>query len=390
MAYNFDQLHDRLNSDAIKWKYYDADVLPLWVADMDFQAPPAVIDALHRRVDAGIFGYPQEDPQLSQVVASRMAERYGWQIQPEDVLLAPGVVVGFNWVCHALAEPGEAVLIQPPVYPPFFGAPGNAGLVRQEAPLSIKPDGSYAIDFDAFERSIDANTRVFILCNPHNPVGRVFTPAELQRLAQICLDHNVWICSDEIHADLVFQGHPHTPIASLSPEIAHHTATLIAPSKTYNIPGLGCSFIIAQNPEIRNRLRSHQQGLVGHVNLLGQVGALAAYQHGDEWLAAMLAYLEANRDYLCTTVQQYMPEINMACPEGTYLAWLDCRQAGLAPNPYEFFLKEAKVALNDGSQFGTQGDGFVRLNFGCPRATLTEALERMYTALARRRPASAE
>ncbi|MEA4909635.1 MAG: PatB family C-S lyase [Anaerolineaceae bacterium] len=390
MAYNFDQLHDRLNSDAIKWKYYDADVLPLWVADMDFQAPPAVIDALHRRVDAGIFGYPQEDPQLSQVVASRMAERYGWQIQPEDVLLAPGVVVGFNWVCHALAEPGEAVLIQPPVYPPFFGAPGNAGLVRQEAPLSIKPDGSYAIDFDAFERSIDANTRVFILCNPHNPVGRVFTPAELQRLAQICLDHNVWICSDEIHADLVFQGHPHTPIASLSPEIAHHTATLIAPSKTYNIPGLGCSFIIAQNPEIRNRLRSHQQGLVGHVNLLGQVGALAAYQHGDEWLAAMLAYLEANRDYLCTTVQQYMPEINMACPEGTYLAWLDCRQAGLAPNPYEFFLKEAKVALNDGSQFGTQGDGFVRLNFGCPRATLTEALERMYTALARRRPAPAE
>jgi cystathionine beta-lyase len=225
--------------------------------------------------------------------------------------------------------------------------------------------------------------RLFLLCNPHNPIGRAFTPAELERMAQTCLEHGVVICSDEIHSDLVFSGHKHTPIASLAPEIAQQTVTCFAPSKTFNIPGLACSVMVVQNEELRQRIEAAGAGLVRGSNMMGYAAARAAYREAGEWLDQLLGYLEANRDYVYDFVRTRLPGIRMFKPEATFLAWLDCRDAGLpeGQNPHRFFLDEARVALNDGASFGPGGDGFVRLNFGCPRATLTEALERMERAL---------
>ena len=385
MKYDLDRIPDRRETDSIKWRKYDPDVLPMWVADMDFVSPQPVIQALKERVEQGIFGYPQEPPDLRPAIIDRLAERYGWHVQPEDLMLLPGVVKGFNLACHALASPGEGALIQTPVYFPFLEAPGNAGLIRQEMELSYNPDPgrngqAYSIDPEAFEAAITPQTRLFILCNPHNPIGRVFQQEELEKIAQACLRHKVVICSDEIHGDLVYSGHQHIPIASLDPEIAQNTITLMAPSKTFN-PGLQCSVAIIQNPELRKKFDQARQGLVGWVNLMGMIAALAAYRDGSDWLDQILAYLEANRDYLYEYVKNELPGVRMTKPEGTYLAWLDCRQAGIEGNPFEFFLEKGRVALNDGATFGKGGEGFVRLNFGCSRPMLTQALERMKKAL---------
>jgi len=381
MIYDFDQVIDRRASDSGKWGHYDADVLPLWVADMDFVSPESVIRALHERVEHGVFGYPQEDKALRQVVVERMMERYGWQIQPEDVLFIPGVVKGFNLACHALATPHGAVLVQPPVYPPILSAMEHTGMHLQENQLVLEADGSYSIDQQAFKEAITDQTHLFILCNPHNPVGRVFRRDELIQMAEACLSRGVVIISDEIHSDLIYPGNQHIPIATLGEEIAQNTITLIAPSKTFNIAGLQCAFAIIQNPSLRNRFRHAHMGLAGWVNVLGQTAGLAAYRHGQEWLDQMLCYLEANRDYLYEFVCQKLPGVRMAKPEGTYLAWLDCRAAGIEGDPYQFFLKQARVALNSGPTFGKGGEGFVRLNFACPRSILAQALERMASAL---------
>lgn len=386
MKYDFDRIQNRRDTDSIKWRKYDPDVLPMWVADMDFISPQPVVQALKERVEQGIFGYPQEPPGLRPAIIDRLAERYGWHVQPEDLMLLPGVVKGFNLACHALASPGGGALIQTPVYFPFLDAPGNAGLVRQEMELSYSPDlgengQAYSIDPGAFEAAITPQTRLFILCNPHNPIGRVFRQAELEGMAQACLRHNVVICSDEIHGDLIYSGHRHIPIASLDPEIAQNTITLMAPSKTFNLPGLQCSVAIIQNPELRRKFDQARQGLVGWVNLMGMTAALAAYRDGSDWLDQVLAYLEANRDYVYEYVRNELPGVRMTKPEGTYLAWLDCRQAGIEGDPFEFFLEKGRVALNDGATFGKGGEGFVRLNFGCPRPMLTQALERMKKAL---------
>lgn len=387
-SYNFDQMpSNRRATESEKWLKYDADVLPMWVADMDFISPAPVIEALHKRVEHGVFGYPESttDPndlkEFRQLMVERMATLYQWNIKPADIIFLPGVVVGFNLACQAFGKPGERVMIQPPVYPPFLFAHHNAGMIRQDAPLQRQPDGSYIIDWDAFHSACAQDTRMFILCNPHNPVGRVFHHGELKRMAEICLEHHVTICSDEIHCDLIYRGHKHIPIASLSPEIGQNTITLIAPSKTFNLPGLQCSMAIIQNEEMRNKYIHQFHGVVSWVNVMGLVAAQAAYRDGQEWLDQMRLYLEANRDYLYDYVQREMPRIKMVKPEGTYLAWLDCREAGIEGKPYDFFLKQAKVALNDGGTFGKEGDGFVRLNFGCPRSMLTEALERMKRAI---------
>jgi len=283
--------------------------------------------------------------------------------------------------CHTLADPGGSALVQTPVYPPFLSAAKNAGMTRQDSPLLPDADLSYQIDWTGFEAAITDQTRLFILCNPHNPVGRVFRRDELERMAEICLRRGVPICSDEIHCDLLYRGHQHIPMASLSPEVARSTITLMAPSKTFNIAGLQCSFAIIQNPNLRQAFQQAGQGLVGWVNVMGLVAGLAAYRHGQAWLEALLPYLQANRDFLHQYVREHLPGVKMGLPEGTYLAWLDCRQAGISGSPYDFFLKEARVALNNGEAFGPGGEGFVRLNFGCPRATLVQALEQMRAAL---------
>lgn len=398
MHYDFDHCPDRRQTDSIKWRAYDEDVLPLWVADMDFVSPEPVIRALAERVQHGVFGYPTSTVPgekgaagLRAAVAGWLERRHHWRVDPSAIVFLPGVITGFNLAGHMQAragagEPGpaaarQAVLIQTPVYPPFLGAARQAGMERQEMELTRLPDGSYTIDMAAFDAAITPETRLFILCNPHNPVGRVFRRDELLQMAEICLRHGVTICSDEIHADLVFPGHPHLPLASLDEEIAQHTITLMAPSKTFNLAGLECSFAVIPNPELRARYLASGKGLLGWVNLMGATAAEAAYCEGDDWLDQLLVYLACNRDFLVDFVRRELPGVTMHSPEGTYLAWLDCRAAGLGSNPAEFFLQQARVALNDGATFGRGGEGFVRLNFGCPQATLAEALVRMRRAL---------
>jgi cystathionine beta-lyase len=381
MRYDFDRIIDRRNSDSSKWNYYPEDVLPLWTADMDFAVPQPVLEALHSRVDHGVFGYAMEPAELREILAARLARLYGWQVQSAHIVFLAGVVLGFNRFCRATAAPGDAVLVQPPVYPPIFAAPEKNRLVRQEAVLVRDAAGKYGIDFDAFQSAITDRTRAFILCNPHNPVGRAFRRNELERMAEICLRNNVLICSDEIHCDILFRGTQHIPIASLSPEVARRTVTLMAPSKTYNIPGLHCSMAITSDPALRRKLREAEPPFFPEGNLLGFVAAVAAYRDGGEWLDQVLAYLETNRNLVAGFVAREMPEFKACCPEATYLTWLDCRNTPISADPYRFFLEKARVALSNGKPFGTGGEGFVRLNFACPRSTLVEALGRMKSAL---------
>ncbi len=383
MTYDFDQRVDRRRFDSIKWHRYEEDVLPMWVADMDFRSPEPVVEALRDRVHHGVFGYGRAPGELREVLVDRLAQLYDWQVSTEDMIFLPGVVTGFNLVCHATASPGEGVLLQTPVYYPMLRAPAQVGLTNDEMELTRRTDGSYEIDFDLMEETITDHTRVFILCNPHNPVGRVFRIEELERMADICLRHDIIICSDEIHADLMMGDNRHVPIASLAPEILKQTVTLMAPSKTYNVAGLKCSVAIVQNPELRAALESTHADLIPGVNILGYTAALAAYRDGQPWLDALLRYLESNLDFLLQYVETDLPGVTVARPEGTYLAWLNCRDTGIKGNPYAFFLEQARVAVNDGATFGRGGERFVRLNFGCPRSMLNEALDRMNRALSR-------
>src|SRR5881396_3441435 len=346
MTFDFDRVIDRRASDSNKWRKYPPDVLPLWVADMDFASPPAVVQALRDRVEHGFFGYLMEKPELHEVVAERVAKRYGWRVSPEAVVPLPGVIAGFNLALRALTSPGEGLLVQTPVYPPILRAAGNHGLTRDEHALTRGADGRYTVDLDTFARALRERTRAFLLCNPHNPVGRVFERAELEGMAAACARRDVWIIADEIHGDLPLDGRRHVPIATL-----------------------------------RERLAAAVADLVPKINVLGHAAAVAAYREGDPWLEALLGYLEANRNVLANDVPRRLPGVTLAPPEATYLAWLDCRGTGIA-DPFTFFLERAKVALNDGRLFGPGGEGFVRLNFGAPRALLTEGLERMARALA--------
>jgi cystathionine beta-lyase len=379
---DFDHIIDRRHSDSDKWRCYDKDVLPLWVADMDFAAPEPVLRALQERVGHGVFGYGRPPVGFREVVQERLARLYGWHVETGDIFFIPGVVSGFNLACQAVGVPGDGVLVETPVYPPMLAAPENAGRICKAVPL-VEGHRRYEHNFGAFEQAITERTSLFLLCNPHNPVGRVFEVAELERLAEICLHHDVVICSDEIHCDIVYPGHQHIPLASLAPEIAAQTITLFAPSKTFNIAGLCCSVGVVHNPDLRARLERAGVGLVPGVNVLGYAAGLAAYRDGQAWLDALLAYLEDNCDYLLEYIGAHMPGIQCWRPEGTFLAWLDCREIPVPGRPDQFFLEHARVALNDGATFGAGGEGFVRLNFGCPRAILAEALERMRAAVAR-------
>jgi cysteine-S-conjugate beta-lyase len=380
MIYDFDEIIDRRPTDCAKWNVYDQDVLALWVADMDFRSPQPVVEALRCRVDHGIFGYGLEPPDLKPVLRERLARLYGWQVDAEALVFVPGVVVGFHLAAHAVTKPGDGLLAQTPVYYPILRVPGNTGCTLDAMELTWAAGGRYQVDMAAFEAAIGPRTRIFVLCNPHNPVGRVFTRKELEDMAHVCLRHDVVICSDEIHCDLVFPGHEHLPIASLDPEIEAQTITLMAPSKTYNIAGLHASVAVIPNPELRKRFVAAQRGIVPHLDIMGYAAMLAAYAEGDAWLEQALRYLDANREFVFDAVRK-MPGLSMTRPEGTYLAWIDCREAGLEEAPHQFFLEKARVGLNNGAQFGRGGEGFARLNFGCPRATLAAALERMQAAL---------
>jgi len=380
MKYNFDEIIERRSTDSIKWGFYPEDVLPMWVADMDFRSAEPVVQALRRRMDHGVFGYSRPSEMLGRALQDRIQRLYRWTVSDQDIVFLPGIVTGLNITFQAFAAPGEAVVAQPPVYFHFLRDPVRHGRLLQDPPLV--PNGDrFEIDFDALKRAITPNTRIFALCNPHNPVGRVFTEAELTKIAELCLRHNLILCSDEIHCDLVYPPHRHIPIASLDPEIEARTITLMAPSKTYNLAGLECGYAVIKSPTLRKRWKDFSYGLISGVNIAGHEAALAALDEGQEWLEQALAYLQANRDYLFEFIHEEIPSIRTRSIEATYLAWLDCSGTGITENPSEFFLKRARVALNDGAEFGKTGERYVRMNFACPRKILSQALNQMKNAL---------
>ena len=381
MTSQFDQLYNRRATESIKWNLFPADVLPMWVADMDFHVPPAVTRALKTRVEHPIYGYAKTESGLVEAIQAHLNRLYGWRVGSEQIVFMPGVVIAFNLAAQALARPGGSLVFMTPVYMPFFEVAKNAGLTQVTVDLLRDENGSFSVDWERFETAIAQRPNLFLLCNPHNPVGRVFTRPELERMAEICLRYDVPICSDEIHSDLIYNGHHHTPIASLSPEIAANTITLMAPSKTFNMPGLGCSYAIIPNPDLLAAFKKARRGLVHGANLMGMIAARAAYAEGQEWLVELLTYLEGNRDILVDFIKTKLPRARMTVPEGTYLAWIDLSAYNLEPAPCEYLVKHARVGLNDGKEFGNGGIGYVRLNFACPRSVLLEGLERIRRAL---------
>ncbi|MEK7989954.1 MAG: PatB family C-S lyase [Thiotrichaceae bacterium] len=379
---NFDQAVERRNTDSIKWNHYESDVLPLWIADMDFKSPQPIIDALQARVTQGHYGYGHDNQELIELICERMQRLYQWTVHPDEVISLPGLVGGFNAACRAIGEQGDTVLVQTPIYPPFLSAPSNQQRQLQIAELAFQTNNGYldySIDFDDFKQKMTDKTRLFILCHPHNPIGRSFSESELTQMADLCLQNNTVICSDEIHCDLILEG-KHQPLASLSPEISQQTISLFAPSKTYNIAGLGYSFVIIQNPKLKRQYQQAMAGIMPYANILSVVASLAAYKYCDDWLQDLIVYLRENRDFALNYMQHNLPQIKTTNPTASYLLWLDCRDLNLE-NPYQFFLNQAKIALSDGKTFGQASDGFLRLNFGCSRDVLAESLDRMYQAL---------
>jgi len=377
MRFDFDTPVDRRKSGSTKWdKYRGLDVIPLWLADMDFQSPPAVIKALHKRVEHGIYGYTQPNEELMGVICNHIFENYAWSIEPKWIVWLPGLVTGLNVTCRTAGNDGDDILTAVPVYPPFLTAPGYSRRNLKTVNLMEK-EGLWTFDFDALEASITNRTRLFILCNPHNPVGRIFTREELIALSSICEKHNIIICSDEIHCGLLLDtGKPHIPMASLDSEIAKYTITLMAPSKTYNLPGLGCSFAIIPDPQLRKNFITSKSGIVPHVNAFGYTASLAAYSECTEWHTALLEYLRSNRDMVETAIKE-IDGLYMGHVEATYLAWINTNQTGL-DDPVGFFENEG-LGFSDGKDFG--GPGFIRFNFGCPKSTLNKALDRLKMAI---------
>lgn len=374
----FDQVIARRGTDSTKWSRYSGDVLPMWVADMDFPAPPAVLDALQERVGHGIFGYSSPGPWLTDLVQEWLLKKYRWEVRREWIVWVPGVVPGVNIACHALGSSRKAVSLCVPVYHPFRKAPGFAGRPGVEVPL-VREGRQWVFDFDALAAALGGGagpaSDLFLLCNPFNPVGRVLTRDELLRLAEVCAAADTVICSDEIHAELLLDdGATHLPLASLAPEIADRTITLMAASKTYNLAGLGgCAFAVISNPQLKRQfLAQLKSDLLPGINTLAMVAMRAALQDGAGWLAELLDYLRANRELVQSAVAE-LPAVQMTPVEATYLAWLDVRELGLA-DPHRHFVK-AGLDLSDGRDFG--GPGFLRLNFGCPASTLQEGLSRL-------------
>ena len=373
----FDTTVDRRGTSSVKWdKYGDRDIIPMWVADMDFACAPAIVEALRKRVGHGIFGYSNPPAGLVDATVAHLENEYAWKIEPDWIVWLPGLVVGLNAVCRAFGREGADVLTAVPIYPPFLSAPVNGARNAVRVQM-IESDGMWRWDVAALERAITPSSRLLLLCNPHNPVGRVFSRDELQAIADTCVRHNMVLCSDEIHSGLILDPDKrHMPVATLGRDIAERTVTLMSASKTFNLPALGCAYAIASNPDVRARLRKAMAGIVHHVGLMGYVATEAAYRHGKDWQLALLDYLRGNRDLVERQVAK-MPGLRIWHAEATYLSWIDAR--GLpSDDPIKVF-NEAGVGLYDGALFGTPG--FVRLNFACPRPLLESALERMSRAV---------
>ena len=383
MRFDFTTSANRAGTDSQKWqKYAGKDILPMWVADMDFQSAPAIVEALHRRVDHGIFGYARPVKSTVDAIVEAMQARYQWKIDPAWIVWLPGLVVGLNVTAQAFAAAGEDVVTLAPVYPPFMSAPKNSGRNSVTVPWAPNATGDrWEIDWEALERAISPQSKVFFLCNPHNPLARVWRRSELEQLAEFCLRHNLVLCSDEIHCDLILDPSlPHVPTALLGEDIAARTVTLMAPSKTYNVPGLGTSLAIIPDAMRRARFVRATAGIVAEVTCLGFTACEAAYRDCEPWRQGLLATLRSNRDAMLSFLARELPMIRVEAPiEATYLAWLNVSALGL-PDPIAHFEAHG-VGLSDGAFFGAKRGTHVRLNFGCTRATLDEALRRMKRAV---------
>jgi cystathionine beta-lyase len=356
----------------------------MWVADMDFPSPKPILNALHKAVEHGVLGYELPSKTLKEIVAARMDALYKWKVKPEEVVAVTGIVSGLSVAARIACTPKKGVLIQSPVYNEFHEVKNNIGVLQLDVPFIRHVKGnilSYQIDWDTFEKQVK-KAGMFLLCNPHNPLGIIFSRKDLLKMAELCIKNNVVIVSDEIHSELLLGDSKFTPMAKLSSEIAKHTITLIAPSKTFNVPGLFCGFAIIPDKELRERYEKEVSHLRLHVSSMGLFAAQAAFSgECDGWLRELRHYLTGNRDFLVKYISESMPEVRMTVPDATYLGWLDFTQTKIDGSPFEFFLKNAKVALSDGKIFGKEGEGHVRINYGTSRKILEQGLERMCKAL---------
>ncbi len=368
-----------------KWRYYPEDVLPAWVADMDFAAAPPIRAFMREMADSSDFCYPLKPPypQLERVLVERMRGRYGWCVDGAPVEVVNDVVQGICIALETLGKRGQGTVVQPPIYGPFLEATRDTQRPAVFNPL-IVTEQSYAIDFDQLQSVAAKDVRFLLLCNPHNPSGRVFTRAELERLAQTALRHDLVILCDEIHADLVYPGKEHIPMATLDPEVAARTVTLVSASKAFNTAGLRSALVVFGSESLHRSFSAFPRRLRGGLNAFGAEAMRIAWADCGEWLQEVLTYLQSNRDLVAQAVRQQMPGISYRKPEATYFAWLDCRDLGLGEEPYDFFLRQARVALEPGLNFGPQGAGFARLNFATSKAILSQILERMSDALSSR------
>lgn len=385
--YNFDEVLSRQGTDSIKYDlrqklFGNSNVLPMWVADMEFRTPDFVMEAIRKRAEHEILGYTLRPDSFYEAIINWNRRKHGWNIKREWIAFSPGVVPAVNMAIMAFSEPGDEVILQPPVYHPFFSAITNNGRKILENPLKEK-NGRFVMDFDDLESKITHRTKLILLSSPHNPGGTVWYKEELEKLGVICRKNNIIIVSDEIHADLVLYDNKHTPLASISPEIADITLTAMAPSKTFNLAALATSYVVASNAEVLKKFNTVvEQVHIGMGNVFGAVALEAAYNYGSEWLEQLLDYLEDNIDYTIDFVNERIPGVSVMIPEATYLVLLDFRELNLSNQDLKYLMiHTAGVAMNDGASFGKQGDGYQRLNVACPRAMLQEALQRIEKAV---------
>jgi cystathionine beta-lyase len=387
VSYDFDSIIDRTSTHSLKWDTRRLpsdckDALPLWVADMDFACPPEVVAAIQERAAHPIYGYTNRSHGYYQSFIAWMQRRNGWKLQKDWIVFSPGVVPALNLAVLAYTQPGDKIILQPPVYYPFVSAVLNNGRQLVENPLALD-NGRYTMDFFDLENKIDSRTKLLILCSPHNPVGRVWRKEELERLVDICAKHDIVIISDEIHSDIILGTEVHYCTAAISEKAAEITVTLTAPNKTFNLAGLQIANVIIPNKRLRDAFANQAENIgLGLSNIFGMVAQEAAYEKAEPWLEALLAYLKGNYEFLKNFLAEHIPAIKVLPLEGTYLPWLDCRAFGLGDTElHDFFLKKAKLWLDDGTMFGTGGSGFMRINIACPRAVLKQALKQLEAAV---------
>jgi cystathionine beta-lyase len=387
MRYDFDKRIDRTNKASYKWDQSEklfgrSDILPLWVADMDFEAPKEVVESIKRRAEQGIYGYTIRTQGFYDAIIGWLSRRHGWKIEQDWISSSPGVVPALSIAVQVFTEPGDGIILQSPVYYPFYDVIKMNGRVVVDNPLLLK-DGRYTIDFELLEQQAKEGAKMLLLCSPHNPGGRVWTRGELERIGEICSKYKLLVIADEIHQDLVFSGHKHIPYASLSETFAQGSITCITPSKTFNLAGLQAASVIIPNEEIRRKYNALLKTLSLHMeSYFGLTAIESSYTHGDEWLDQLLLYLEGNLDYLLEFTKNHLPNVKVIKPDGTYLVWIDCTAISDKPQELkQLMFDKAGVAFSEGSVFGKQGAGYLRINIACPRSILAEALERFALAV---------